>query len=181
MHQQKKLSQCKIELGHEHAAIEASSLSFVIHRVTQVGYLFQAMTLNDATMSKMQRMRTRIKSFGLYEAWDGDQKHVPRISEFTTTIPARIGIEFGYIIHIDHGRGNELRFEIDHPPWLRDDGSVEPPFQGTFFVRHNDFDFFLGDTIWEPWENKLGTWTLRTWFDETLLAEKSFEIIDPDI
>ena len=133
------------------------------------------------TMAKAQRMHSLIKSFGIYEAWDGDQKHVPKIKEFTLEIPARIGIEFGYILNIKHARGIELRFEIDHPPWINDDGQQEAPFTGTFYVRHNEYDFFLGDTIWEPWEQKLGPWTLRTWHEDKLLAEKTFMLIDPDL
>lgn len=132
-------------------------------------------------MSKAKRLQVRIKSFGIYESWDGDQKKVPKIKTFTTEIPARIGIEFGYILDIQHGRGAELDFEIDHPPWLNERHEIEAPFRGKFFVRHNDYDFFLGDTIWEPWENKLGPWRLRTWYNDELLADKTFELIDPDL
>ena len=128
-----------------------------------------------------KRLNVRIKSFGIYDSWTGDQKKVPTIKQFTTNIPACIGIEFGYVLQIKHGRGAELDFEIDHPPWLGDDGSIEPPFRGSFFVRHNDYDFFLGDTIWEPWENKLGPWRLRTWHDGALLADKTLDLIDPDL
>lgn len=132
-------------------------------------------------MSKAKHLRSRIKSFGIYESWDGDQKRVPRIKAFETDIPARIGIEFGYIIHIQHGRGARLDFEIDHPDWLREDGNIEPAFTGEFFVRHNDYDFFLGDTIWEPVAEKCGPWRLRTWYNGDLLADKTFMLIDPDV
>lgn len=132
-------------------------------------------------MGKTQRMRVQVRSFGIYEAWDGNQKQVPRLKTFTTEVPARIGIEFGYMLHIDHGRGQRLDFEIDHPPWLNSSGDPEPPFRGSFYVRHNDFDFFLGDTVWEPWESKIGNWTLRTWHDGQLLAEKTFALIDPEL
>lgn len=125
------------------------------------------------------RLQHNLRSYGLYEAWNGDHKSVPRIQSFTTDIPCRVGIEFGYVIHFLHGRGEKLDFEIDHAPWLNDQGAVEPSFRGTFYIRDNEFDFFLGDTIWEPWQEKCGPWTLRTWHKGQLLAEKTFELVDP--
>ncbi|NRA37196.1 MAG: DUF3859 domain-containing protein [Planctomycetes bacterium] len=131
-------------------------------------------------MKKGSRLQFSMRSYGIYESWDGDSKSVPRIKEFTTDIPCRIGIEFGYVLHLRHARGEKLDFEIDHAPWLNADGDPEPSFCGEFYIRDNDFDFFLGDTIWQPWQDKCGPWCLRTWHNGVLLAEKTFELIDPD-
>ncbi len=125
------------------------------------------------------KLIAEMQSFGLYERWDGDQKSVPTLKAFTTEVPARVGIEFGFVLHIKHGRGERLTFCIDHPGWIRDDGRIEPPFEGDFHIRTNDFSFFLGDTIWEPWKNKIGNWVLTAWHNDKVIGNKTFHIIHP--
>ncbi len=40
----------------------------------------------------------------------------------------------------------------------------------------NDWDFFLGDTIWEPVSDKIGLWRLITSIDGVTLEDKKFTI-----
>ncbi|MCD8043871.1 MAG: DUF3859 domain-containing protein [Tannerellaceae bacterium] len=117
-----------------------------------------------------------IKSYGLYTAWNRESKELPKIQKHTLNIPAEIGIEFGFILSVKGGKGEILDFCIDHPPFPDDNGEVMPPFTGTYFVNSNDFLFFLGDTLWEPIEDKEGIWTVSVSYKGKVVAKKSFTI-----
>ena len=100
----------------------------------------------------------KIVSYGIYVNWDRDSKDLPDIVKFSETIPARIGVEFGYILNIKKAKGKKLYFCIEHPPFTDEKGDVMPSFSGELYVRTNDWHFFLGDTIWEPVHDKVGEW-----------------------
>ncbi len=121
----------------------------------------------------------RIKSFGIYSKWDGDSKELPRIAEFTTRVRAELDVEFGFIVNIMGAKNRPLEFCIYHPDIRDADGSIRPPFAGTVFIKTNDWDFFLGDTIWNPIEDKLGNWRLTLELDGKLVAEKTFDVVQP--
>ena len=91
--------------------------------------------------------------------------------------PARVGIEFGYILNIRKARGKKLQYTIEHPPFTDEDGEIMPPFTGEMFVRSNDWDFFLGDSIWEPVETKMGPWRLITELEGKVIADRTFHIV----
>ena len=97
-------------------------------------------------MSK-RRLAAQERSYGIYAPFDSWSKAVPQIREFTDTIPARPGIEFGYVLRITGGHGAELEWRIDHPPFPDHRGRPAPAFTGTDHVRGNDYSFFLGDTV----------------------------------
>ena len=103
-----------------------------------------------------KNIEARILTFGIHTAFDSESKELPKILEFTTKIPARLGIEFGYVLNVRKGRGEKLRFRIEHPPFRNSSGDIAPPFEGEVYVTAPDFKFFLGDTIWEPTADKLG-------------------------
>lgn len=113
-------------------------------------------------------------SYGEYEKWDRNSKAIPRILNITTEIEAEIGTEFGYVLHIKNGKGELLDFIIDHPPFKDDNGQVMPPFTGEQFIRTNDFEFYLGDCVWEPLHDKLGVWELTTRYKGQVVAQKKF-------
>jgi len=123
-----------------------------------------------------RRPTFKIYSYGEYETWDRESKSIPRILEFKTEITARIGTEFGYVLHIKNGKGEKLEFRIDHPPFTDEDGNVRPPFTGEQFIRTNDFEFYLGDCIWEPLEDKLGKWEITTFYKGEVVAHKIFNL-----
>ena len=120
----------------------------------------------------------KIHSYGLYTEWDRQSKALPKIKKFTKTIPSKIGIEFGYILEIIKAKGKKLDFCIHHPPFTDSTGNIAPSFTGEVYVKTNDWRFFLGDTIWEPEHDKIGTWRLTIELEGKVLADESFEIIE---
>ena len=119
-------------------------------------------------------------SHGIYRGWDGDSRDLPAIEKFCDTIPTRLGIEFDYILNIKNAKGKKLSYTIEHPPFRDDSGEVAPPFTGELYVRSNDWDFFLGDSIWEPLADKIGTWRLLTAIEGMVLEDRTFEMIAED-
>ncbi len=120
-----------------------------------------------------------IDSYGIYTPWESGARELPTILEFTTDIPVRHGVEFGYILQISGGRGEKLTFQMDHPPFRNDAGELAPPFTGEMHIRNNDFRFFLGDTVWEPLDDKAGAWRLRTFHEGRVVADKTFRLFLP--
>jgi len=119
----------------------------------------------------------KMYSFGEYSQWERGSKELPKILDFTTEIRAGTGTEFGYVLHIKNGKGETLTFEIKHPPFTDDEGNLRPPFTGEQFIRTNDFEFYLGDCIWEPLEDKLGKWELSTFYKGKVVAHKIFNLV----
>ena len=119
----------------------------------------------------------KMYSYGEYSNWDRDSKEIPKILDFTTNIIGEIGTEFGYFLHIKNGKGEKLTFKIDHPPFNDDEGNLRPPFIGEQFIKTNDFQFYLGDCIWEPLDNKLGKWELTTYYNNKVVANMSFNLM----
>jgi hypothetical protein len=117
-----------------------------------------------------------ITSFGIYDKWNEKSKDLPKITKFTTDVPAEIDIEFGFIINIKKGKGKKITFCIYHPNIPDKKGSVMPPFTDDVYIRDNDWSFYLGDTIWAPIENKVGDWRMTIEYDGQLLADKTFNV-----
>lgn len=123
-----------------------------------------------------QKPQVKLRSHGIYRHWDAKAKELPRINEFTLRVPAVIDIEFGFVINIKGGKNKEMYYCIDHPGILDSDGKRRDPFDGTVYVKTNDWDFYLGDTIWDPIEDKLGIWRMWVELDGKVVAEKAFEV-----
>jgi hypothetical protein len=119
----------------------------------------------------------KIYSYGKYSRWERGSKAIPKILHFSTEIEAEIGTEFGYVLHIKQGKGETLTFKIDHPSFNDEDGNLRPPFIGEQFIRTNDYEFYLGDSIWEPLEDKLGIWEVTTYYNGKVVANKVFNLI----
>lgn len=124
----------------------------------------------------MKKPQVRIRSFGIYNNWDSDSKELPRIQEFTTRVKAVLDVEFGFVVNIKGAKNQELTYCIYHPDIPDDEGQVRAPFDGVVYVKTNDWDFYLGDTIWLPVENKLGAWRMTLVLGEQLIADKTFEL-----
>lgn len=132
----------------------------------------------------MAKPKTHCKlvSYGIYDGWDRDSKSLPQIVNFSRDVPARIGIEFGYILNFKKGKGKLLSYCIEHPPFLGKHGEVAPPFTGEEYVRTNDWNFYLGDTVWEPVEDKIGNWRLITSLEGRVVADETFTLLaDPGL
>jgi len=119
-------------------------------------------------------------SYGIYSQWDSKSKQLPKVLEFTTQVPAELDIEFGFLIKIRKAKGKKIRYCIYHPNITTDEGEVLDPFDGEEYINSNDWDFFLGDTIWQPIENKLGTWHMTIELDNNIVAEKKFNVYAKD-
>jgi len=117
-----------------------------------------------------------IRSYGINQQWDAESKHLPRIVEFTTRVPAHVDIEFGFVTRIKGARNQKVRYCIDHPGILDAEGNRRPPFKGEVYVKTNDWDFYLGDTIWQPIHDKLGAWHLTVSVEGRVVAEKTFDV-----
>ncbi|MFK7819913.1 MAG: DUF3859 domain-containing protein [Planctomycetaceae bacterium] len=120
----------------------------------------------------------QIDSYGIYRNWDSESKELPRVSEFTTRVPAIVGIEFGFVVHIAKAKNQKLFYCIDHPGILDADGNRRAPFDGMVYVKTNDWQFYLGDTIWEPIQDKLGPWHMWLKMGDEVVAEKTFELFE---
>ena len=123
-----------------------------------------------------RRPTFKMYSYGEYSGWDRDSSEIPKILDFSTDIKASIGTEFGYVLHIKNGKGEMLEFKIEHPPFTDEQGNIRPPFTGEQFIRSNDYQFYLGDCIWEPLEDKLGKWEITTFYKGEVVAHKVFNL-----
>lgn len=126
-----------------------------------------------------QKPHTTLRTFGIYSKWNGDAKDLPDFQESTTRIPAVIDIEFGLTVNIVGGKNLELEYCIDHPGIRDPQGQRRPPFTGSVFVKTNDWDFYLGDTIWDPIEDKIGPWRMSLELQKQTIAEVTFDVYRP--
>ena len=120
-----------------------------------------------------KKIDSELYSYGIYSHWDRGSKALPKLQKITTEIPLELDIEFGYVVKLKGAKGKRIQFRIDHPPFPDENGHSAEPFTGEYFVNSNDYEFFLGDTIWEPIHNKKGEWKLTTWLDDKILYQKS--------
>lgn len=120
-------------------------------------------------------------SWGEYSSWDKQSKDLPRILDISETVKAEIGTEFGYVLRIKKAKGKRLDFRIIHPPFTDEHGELMDDFTGEVYVNSNDYEFFLGDCIWEPLDDKLGPWRLITEMDGKVIADKTLHLIRKDI
>lgn len=127
-----------------------------------------------------RKIVVRMRSFGIYTRWDAHAKDLPKIQEFTTDVPAVLDIEFGFIVNIQNAKNQPLEYCIYHPDIPDDQGKPRAPFDGTVYVPTNDWDFYLGDTIWEPIENKLGPWRMTLELNDQIIADKTFQLTLPE-
>ncbi|MDO6463244.1 DUF3859 domain-containing protein [Pseudoalteromonas carrageenovora] len=117
-----------------------------------------------------------IQSYGIYSTWYSKSKALPQIEQFTTNVTAKLDVEFGLIVNIKKAKGEKLHFCIYHPDIPNEEGEVMAPFHGVEYVKDNDWHFYLGDTLWEPIENKLGDWRMTLTLNNKVIADKTFNI-----
>lgn len=48
------------------------------------------------------------------------------------------------------------------------------------YLRHSLSKDYLGDTLWEPLENKVGDWRMTLELDERIIADKTF-VVEEDL
>jgi hypothetical protein len=121
-----------------------------------------------------------IVSYGIYDKWEAAEKNLPKVINFTLDVPAKIDIEFGFIINIKKGKGKKVRYCIYHPNITDENGKIRVPFSGEVYIKNNNWHFYLGDTIWEPLHDKLGHWRMTIECDNQIVADKTFIISQPN-
>lgn len=127
-----------------------------------------------------KKPKIKLESFGRYTTWEKGSKKLPKILEFTQVIHATEGNEFGLVLKIEGGKGARLDYCIKHPPFRNASGEIEPDFTGEYYVKSNHFDFFIGDSIWAPIENKVGIWEITVLYEGSIVVSKIFEVIIPE-
>ncbi|MPW37168.1 DUF3859 domain-containing protein [Vibrio sp. B1Z05] len=126
-----------------------------------------------------------ITSYGTYSHWDASAKELPKITQFTHTVTAEEGVEFGFIVNIKKAKGSLLNYCIYHPGIINKKGVVLAPFDGEIYVRSNDWDFYLGDTVQllhpeDGLESNLGEWRMELQMQGKTIAEKTFNVVGRD-
>lgn len=130
-------------------------------------------------MSKLKADVSVIYS-GLFSQWNSDSDELPRFLAATVHVPAIIDTEFGFITRIKKAKNQQLAYCIYHPDIPDDDGHIRPPFDGTVFIKENDWRFYLGDCIWAPISNKVGNWRMTLKLNGKIIADKTFKVHLPD-
>lgn len=123
-----------------------------------------------------QKPEVTVRTYGIYSKWDSASKELPSFLELTTRIAAEVDVEFGLVINVKGGKNMPISYCIDHPGILDDDGKRRPPFEGVVYAKTNDWDFYLGDTIWEPVEDKYGLWRMTLEIEGQIVADQSFDL-----
>ncbi|OED94363.1 DUF3859 domain-containing protein [Vibrio breoganii] len=124
-------------------------------------------------------------SYGIYSHWDANSKDLPKIAQFTNTVTAEEGVEFGFIVNIKKAKGTLLNYCIYHPGIINKKGKVLAPFDGEIYVRSNDWNFYLGDTIQllhpvDGLESNLGEWRMVLEMQGKIIAAKTFRVVGRD-
>ncbi len=126
-------------------------------------------------MSKLKADVSIIYS-GIFSQWDNQSDDLRRFLEATVHVPAIIDTEFGFIVRIKKAKNQVLTYCIYHPDIPDDNGNVRPPFDGTVFIKENDWRFYLGDCIWAPADNKVGNWRMTLELNGKIVADKTFKV-----
>ena len=127
---------------------------------------------------KNRRVNVELISYGLYAKWSNSCDELPRFLKYSDKIPARIEAEFGFTLLITNGKGKNVDYIVKHPKISDENGNIEPPFLGSVPIRKSPFTVYLGETLWEPLEEKIGTWEIIAKIDGQVMAKKKFLIID---
>lgn len=124
-----------------------------------------------------KRPQIKVESFGRYTPWERGSRELPKILEFTNIIETHEGNEFGVILKIIGGKGISLDYCIKHPPFKDSQGNIEPDFVGKYFVNSNQYEFYIGDCIWLPVEDKVGIWEVIVFHEGKKIASQKFEVV----
>lgn len=127
-----------------------------------------------------RKAHIKVESYGRYSHWERGSRKLPKILEFTHSIDAIEGNEFGMILKITGGKGMRLDYCIKHPDFKDSKGNTEPDFIGEYYVSSNNYEFFLGDCIWLPLEDKVGSWEVIVSHEGDILESQKFDISFPD-
>jgi len=160
-----------------------------------LSYLLLAVLSVAAQAQEVQRVE--ISDAGIYKSRVTGREEAPgtpagyrnvvtdiELQQRTTTVPAKLGIEFGFrysIIGKPDGAAVRLKIISHYPsPGLRNPKTGNTTVRGEYSVERK-----LGEQSWksylfeDDWELVPGTWTFEIWQGERKLAEQSFTIVTP--
>jgi hypothetical protein len=106
-----------------------------------------------------------------------------KLAQATTTIPARLGVRFGFRYKIVGRTGANVSLKM---VTLIPQPGVRNPSTGNTTVRSEYLaDKTVGDTFYRdygldnPWEIVTGTWTFEIWDGNRELVSQSFNVVTP--
>ncbi len=127
---------------------------------------------------KQKKIEVKTVSCGLYAKWSNRCGELPKFLKFTNEIPARYESEFGYTLSIKNGKGKTVDYTVYHPDFSDNNPESKLPFTGKIPIKPGSFEVYLGDTLWEPMTDMIGTWRFVAKIDGKIVEDKSFEIIE---
>lgn len=120
----------------------------------------------------------KIDSYGTYKEWDRNSGDIPKLVKIDEEVTFHPEVEFGLVLNIKAGKGIKLTFRVIHPKFNDSNGQPAADFVGEHYVNANTWQFFLGDTVWEPYEDKLGLWRFIIYHDDKVIADKTLDIVE---
>lgn len=123
----------------------------------------------------------KVESYGTYDQWNRNSSDIPKIIKIENHVALHPEVEFGLVLSIKGGKGSKLDFRVIHPKFNDSRGNPAPDFVGEHYVNGNDWTFFLGDTVWEPYEDKAGAWRFIITHDNKTIVDKTLHIINETI
>jgi Domain of unknown function (DUF3859) len=169
-------------------------------RNRSIGFVVLFLTLGvvDANAQSPRIDRIEIYEPGIYQGAVADKQDVPslaagafatmtdfKLSQSTTTIPARLGTRFGYKYKIfgePVGATVNLQFVGIYPaPGIRNPQTQKAMLRDEvveakkIFVTSN----YDGYSLDNDWEVVPGVWVFQIWYQGRKLAEQSFTVVKP--
>lgn len=127
----------------------------------------------------------KTKSTGAFNTAAGTVNGVShiRLAETTTTIPARLGVHFGFrykIIGPENGIAKLTMVTLIPDPGIRNPNTGRTTMRNEYVeAKAIGSTQYTGYTFDNPWEIVLGTWTKEIWDGDRKLAAQSFNVVKP--
>lgn len=118
----------------------------------------------------------KIESYGTYTEWNRNSGDIPKLVKISNDVKFTPEVEFGMVLSIKGGKGIKLDFRVIHPQFNDSDGNPTADFVGEHYINGNTWQFFLGDTVWEPFHDKIGNWRFIISHDGKIIADKTLNI-----
>lgn len=119
----------------------------------------------------------KVESYGTYDQWQRDSGDIPKITKISETVKFHPEVEFGLVLSIKGGKGTKLNFRVVHPKFNDSEGKPAGDFVGEHWVNANTWEFFLGDTVWEPFDDKLGQWRFIIKHEDKVIVDKTLNLV----
>ena len=155
----------------------------LLQRKTSLASFALVLLTAAASAAEAQALEVEIVQSGIYELERGSANG-PILLASTTTIPAKLGNEFGFEFNVrgaEAGFPVELTLVTEFPP----QGLYELETQKTVlrdernFRSVSDLRGYQGYRLDSPSELVLGTWSFKILYGDQLLATQSFVLVLP--